>query len=520
MLPCAPQIPLNARQLEVLDWIGEGCPDGIMTGHSHKVTARALQARRLVKISKGKHEWSASLTDAGRYYLDHGTFPPSNQMKAPKPAKARQSDTSGAASSVSGTAPRVETPAPDDQPQSTDQSTKSADESGTRATSTLPRRRSPAAQLVAEVVEAGGVLEVAERSGRDTYRMGQLVTTANRHGMTPPGTRLVHNIVHDGPGWYGNVRHVFALEEGPAGTDTPLQPVPVPKEVRRFHPAVVALRKSGHLEVSPAARNRAMRILHAIATEAEHRDFAITTYQPKPTSGYNRESTSWHLLCTLGPDTVPLMITEESDRVDHTPTARELAENRRHPWTQIPTHDSVPSGRLRVDIGSHRSDRKSFWADRASWTLEDKLPELLRELAIRADELRLLREAKAKAEQAYRRAVELEEQRARVRASEAHRQAILDKQLERWRAARELRDHAAAVAAVIEAATVNGGADNETIDDARRWLSWIKDKADRQDPTRTLPAWPKDPELPPYELEKFMNRVAEPVEMRYQPRSY
>lgn len=516
-----PTDPLNARQTEVLDWIGGGCPDGIMTGHSHKVTARALQARRLVKISKGKHEWSASLTDVGRYYLDHGTFPPSTHIKAPKPAaKTRRSETSSEASSVSSTATRVETPAPDDQPKSTDQRAEPADESGTTATSARPRRRSPAAQLVAEVVEAGGVLEVAERAGRDTYRMGQLVTTANRHGMTPPGTRLVHNVVRDGPGWYGNVRHVFALEEGPAGTDTPLQPVPVPDEVRRFHPAVGVLRKSGRLEVSPAARNRAMRILHAIATEAEHRDFAITAYQPKATSGYNRESTSWHLLCTLGPDTVPLVITEESDRVDHTPTARELAEKKRHPWTHIPTHDSVPSGRLRVDIGSHRSDRKSFWADRASWTLEDKLPELLRELVVRADELRLLREAKAKAEQAYRRAVELEEQRARLRASEAHRQAILDKQLESWRTARELRDYAAAVAARIEAATSGEETDDETIDDARRWLSWITDKADRQDPTRTLPAWPKDPELPPYELEKFTNRVAEPAEMRYQPKSY
>ncbi|WP_161849191.1 hypothetical protein [Frankia sp. ACN1ag] len=34
--------PLNARQLEVLRWINDGCPDGVMDGHSHKVTASAL----------------------------------------------------------------------------------------------------------------------------------------------------------------------------------------------------------------------------------------------------------------------------------------------------------------------------------------------------------------------------------------------------------------------------------------------------------------------------------------------
>jgi hypothetical protein len=31
--------PLNDRQLEVLRWIANGCPDGIMTGHAYKTTA-------------------------------------------------------------------------------------------------------------------------------------------------------------------------------------------------------------------------------------------------------------------------------------------------------------------------------------------------------------------------------------------------------------------------------------------------------------------------------------------------
>jgi len=35
--------PLNDRQLEVLRWVGDGCPDGVMEGYSYKTTAVALE---------------------------------------------------------------------------------------------------------------------------------------------------------------------------------------------------------------------------------------------------------------------------------------------------------------------------------------------------------------------------------------------------------------------------------------------------------------------------------------------
>lgn len=59
--------PLNDRQLEVLRWIDEGCPQGVMTGSTYKKSARALQDRRLVKISRTDDSWSAVVTDIGRY---------------------------------------------------------------------------------------------------------------------------------------------------------------------------------------------------------------------------------------------------------------------------------------------------------------------------------------------------------------------------------------------------------------------------------------------------------------------
>ena len=207
--------------------------------------------------------------------------------------------------------------------------------------------------------------------------------------------------------------------------------------------------------------------------------------------------------------------------VEHVPTARELAEKKRYSWTRIPTHDRVPSGRLRIDVGGLvQSERKSFWADRASWTLEDKLPELLREVAVHADELRLRREAKVKAEVEHRQAVEREKERARTRAAEAHRHKILDEQLARWREARELREYVAVMTERVNAAEVDDQVGAEAIADARRWLEWATILADRRDPPTRLPIWPKPLELRPYELGQFMNNVPEPASMRYQPESY
>ena len=74
--------PVNARQLDVLRWVADGCPDGVMTDFSYKTTAVALRNRRLLKVSK-RGGWHAELTDDGRHYLEHGGYPD----EPPRPAR-------------------------------------------------------------------------------------------------------------------------------------------------------------------------------------------------------------------------------------------------------------------------------------------------------------------------------------------------------------------------------------------------------------------------------------------------
>ncbi|WP_027944758.1 hypothetical protein [Amycolatopsis taiwanensis] len=484
--------PLNARQLDVLRWIANGCPDGVMSGDAHKLTARALQSRRLITVTKRKGFWSAAVTSTGRYYLEHGRFPAPSEKPLPKAKRETPSQPKVRAtepSASSGDTPR-EPPRPVKKP-------------------------SAAEQLVAEVIAAGGVLELPADADHDGYRMAQLARIANRHGKTPPGKRLVHQIVHDGS-WLGPRRNLFVLEDGPAGADAPLEPVPVPDEVGRYHPAVSALRKAKRIDVSPAAQGRALRILHAVAVDAERRGFTVSDHRPKPNSQQGTPA-QWHLLLSDSQETVPLRISEETDRVEHVPTAKELKEKERRPWISIPSHVHVPSGRLRIDLGGPAdTERRSFWADRASWTLEEKLPGLLREVAVRADELRLRREAQKRAETQYRDDVAREQERARARAAEAHRLKILQQQLERWREVRELRTFAATLTERLAKADAGDG----TLAEAHRWLEWITEHADRRDPFRTLPGWPEPPQLHTWELDQYMNRVHEPPEMRYRPEKY
>jgi hypothetical protein len=488
--------PLNERQLHVLRWIADGCPANVMDGQGHKATARALSDRGLARISRPEGKWSAELTDDGRYYLEHGQFPVTRspvklRPRAQRTQPTREATRSGIKSSEHSSG--VRKPAP-------------------------PRRLSRVEQLVADVVAAGGMMQRPADGDRDWDDPRQLVRNANRYGKTPPGKRLEHQVIYEGGGWYGPRFDFYTLVDGPAGVNAPLEPVPVPADVARYHSAVSALRKAKRLRMAQDVQTRALRILHGLAVEAERRGLDVAAHTPKSDQ---HQPVAWHLLLSSDGETVPLKIDEESDRVKHVPTPREVKEHERHPWMSIPTHDQVPSGRLRIDIGTDvHSERRSFWADRASWRLEDKLPELLREVSVRINELRMRREAKVKAEQEYRQAVELETERARARADEAHRAKILEQQLTDWRIAQELREYASAISQRVAAAPAEGETQSNAVADARRWCEWITERADRHDPLRRLPTWPAVPRLHDYQLREFMNRVPEPEQMRYRPEAY
>lgn len=66
---------LNEKQLAILRWIADGCPEGVMKDYSHRISAAALRARGLVRVSGRGATWTATVTAAGREYLERAAGP-------------------------------------------------------------------------------------------------------------------------------------------------------------------------------------------------------------------------------------------------------------------------------------------------------------------------------------------------------------------------------------------------------------------------------------------------------------
>jgi hypothetical protein len=60
---------LNEAQIAVLRWIADGCPDGVMEGFEHRISAAVPRTRDLVPVSGHGKTWRAEITDRGHDYL-------------------------------------------------------------------------------------------------------------------------------------------------------------------------------------------------------------------------------------------------------------------------------------------------------------------------------------------------------------------------------------------------------------------------------------------------------------------
>lgn len=72
----SPRYPaLNEAQLAVLQWVSSGCPADSDRDWSHRISARTLHDRGLLIVRGRGPTWSATITDAGAYYLENGAYP-------------------------------------------------------------------------------------------------------------------------------------------------------------------------------------------------------------------------------------------------------------------------------------------------------------------------------------------------------------------------------------------------------------------------------------------------------------
>lgn len=164
---------LTEKQLDVLRWIDGGCPDGVFQGGHHRISAAALRNRSFITTSGRGPSWSAEITEAGRKYIA--------EADGPKPPVPRQANTS------------------------------------------------VTAQLVADVIAAGGSLRVPRRRyyDRDGVDYEQRARLAESYGKVPDGKRLVVTSIPP-------EELQIDLVDAPEGTHEEPEPVPVPRRVSRY----------------------------------------------------------------------------------------------------------------------------------------------------------------------------------------------------------------------------------------------------------------------------------------------
>jgi len=408
---------LNATQLAVLRWIDAGRPDGVMTGHSHRVTATALKTRRLATSRGSGASWSAEITPRGKEYLDR-----------------------------------------------------------------LAKHERAAKQLVSEVAAAGGALWVPMRLRAEDVDYEHLVADAHRLSKVPVRTKLTIER------HYGRGELEIRLVEAADPSTIELTPVPVSERVARPHRVAQQFRdNTADHRVSRAQLSRCTRIVHAIATEAERRGYEVA-YHGHPTITIRQHA----YRLELSEEKVPLRGVWDAE------THRRAAVNYPQylPPRKMRNYDSQATGRLTITIdhGYGRAGHAGSFSDRTRWTLEDKLPNMFRELELRATEADVAaREAERRADERQQR-WELEIARAREQLLESKRVNTLHEQTRSWLDARSIRGY---IAALEEA--------QGTRPEAQEWIHWAHAYADRLDPVQALQCIPTMPEeIAPDELKPFL----------------
>jgi hypothetical protein len=436
---------LTKKQVELLRWIAHGCPDSVMEDNFYRISAAALRNRNLITTSGRGPTWKAKIAPAGTEYL--------KKADGPNPPIPRQA-------SVSVTQ-----------------------------------------QLVDDVIAAGGSLRVPQRYGgsREGVDYEQRARLAQLHRKVPTGKRLTTRYVKS--------ELEIRLEDAIPGTDVDLLPVPVPQHGRP-HPAAKRFRNDTdkHL-VSRAQLPRCVRIIHALVTEVERRGFAVANVSASSRGRHNEKwrAEDGHLLVTIRGHSYRLKILEEGvtsrgafdaeTEYRHSVNYPEYLRPRPRP-----RHDADATGRLKINCDGYgrRGGRVASWADRRSWTLEDKLPELLQELEIRAaedDQAELERQREAEERQ---RQWEMAAERAKERFLEHHRAQILREQIVAWQQARIIRDY-------LSDLEERHGSSPESAE----WIAWIRRHVDEHlDPLASPQAMPAEPEIKPDDLKPFLDGVS------------
>ena len=185
-------------------------------------------------------------------------------------------------------------------------------------------------------------------------------------------------------------------------------------------------------------------------------------------------------------------------------------EDRRSPrhWlyaTRPKPYDAHATGELNASVLG-RSPRQTTWGDRKRWRLEDRLPQLVREVEVQALEAEQRRLERERQENERQRQWEAAMEHAKRRLLADHRLKVLRQRVREWQEAEAIRAYCNAVQARHGEPTLASDPG------AREWLAYARAQADRQ---QALPTMPPEPEPDPDALKPYLGGLSP-----YGPRSW
>jgi hypothetical protein len=352
--------------------------------------------------------------------------------------------------------------------------------------------------LVAQVLAAGGRLSLPNETGSGGVNWRQRAYAAQRQGRVPSGKRLS----------VSRTSTTFEIEliGAPAHEVGELDPIHVPLHVSRYHPVGKEFRSRVSLhEVSRRALPRALRIVHALATEAENRGFQVACVAPrfdaygrsewKPSrdgqfvftlNGHDLSVRAWEKGVELRGIYERQMERWRDDR--EKPVQEMLFLNRPKPY------DSAATGQLNLEIVGW-SARRHSWGDRQRWQLEDRLPHLLRELELQAVEAEERRLAKERQEAERQRQWETALEDAKRQLALDHQIGVLRERVSAWREADAIRAYCEAVEARYAGPLANNP----------EAIAWLKLARLHADELQELPKMPLEPDFTAESLRPYLD---------------
>lgn len=435
--------PLNDRQLATLRWIGAGCPYGHWEDFSYKTTCYSLAARGLAEVDRRPSSWSATITEAGSYYLEHGRFPGATLVELQARAKASGRHRNGAVS---------------------------------------------AAEF------AAAIMRELEASDSDVFEFGhddfyfnsrEVEAAAVRSPWRPVGKKFTL----ESAGNWQDRRYTARFVYDPAASVS-RSDVSVPARVSKLHSVAVAYRDDpDRHEVTKPSLARACRVVHAIAVEAERRGYALV-HASKPGRDYSEYRSSLsdgQFLIDVSGHGFALRLAEVPGKGGA--PINYLQARSKPRWQSTRQTAFVATGKLSIAITgwTARSGRKEKFTDGKRQTLDSQLGELFWELEVRALERDEADKEQARAAEVRRQQREVAIAAAKVHMVEADRVSQLHARAAEWAEYQRLQDYVRAVAERVKTEQTPAA-------DAVEWLAWIEAHLVRANPLEESPTMPTEPE--------------------------